>query len=195
MSRNLAEKMELFADQAGLCIVDIQEKLAATMPEKVLKGTLRNCLNLIDAARVLQLPILVSEQFPKGLGRTLPVVAESVLRLPREQVFLAGSVEFSLAGVEPFAGWIEHTGRTQWILSGMETHIGIFQTARGLTAGDLEIFVPRDAVVSRTMANWEIGLQLIERCGAVVTSTEAAIFDLIKRAGTPGFDQLSRIIK
>src|SRR5512137_327707 len=98
---------ELFAHKAGLCVIDIQEKLATAMPEKVVKGTLRNCLNLIEAARVLGLPIIVSEQYPKGLGRTLPVIAESVLRLPREQVFFFDKMQFSCTAAAPFHGWLD----------------------------------------------------------------------------------------
>jgi len=186
---------ELFSGQAGLCIVDLQEKLAAAMPEKVVKGTLRNCLNLIEAARVLNMPIAVSEQYPKGLGRTIPVIAESVLRLPRERVFFFDKLQFSCAGIPIFDGWIRKTGRTQWVISGMETHVCVYQTARALVGQGYQVHVPRDAVVSRTMANWEVGLQLMERAGVVVSSTEADIFDLLKQAGTEDFRQLSRIIK
>jgi isochorismate hydrolase len=186
---------ELFAAKAGLCVIDIQEKLAAAMPEKVVKGTLRNCLNLIEAARVLNLPIAVSEQYPKGLGRTLPVVGESVLRLPREQIFLFDKLQFSCVGISPFDTWVKRTGRTQWILTGMETHVCVYQTARALAGAGFNVHVPRDAVVSRTMANWEIGLQLMAQAGVIVTSTEVVVFDLLKQAGTEQFKQLSQIVK
>ena len=191
----MAPKLELFTDKAGLCIVDVQEKLAAAMPEKVIKGTLRNCLNLIEAARVLSLPIVVTEHFSRGMGRSLPVVAESVLRLPGEQVFFLEKDCFNCADVKPFVSWVRKTGRSQWILSGMETHVGVYQTARGMAADGYEVHVPRDSVVSRTMANWEIGLQLINRTGAVVTSTEAVVFDLLKGAGSEDFALLSKLIK
>lgn len=191
----MAPKLELFSDKVGLCIIDVQEKLAAAMPEKVIKGTLRNCLNLIEAARVLSLPIIVTEQFSKGLGRSLPVVAESVLRLPSEQVFFMEKDRFSCAGLKPFVAWVRKTARPQWILCGMETHVGVYQTARGMVVDGHDVHVPRDAVISRTMANWETGLQLINRCGAVVTSTETVVFDLLKEAGGEQFALLSKIIK
>jgi nicotinamidase-related amidase len=189
------QKLELFADRAGLCIVDIQEKLAASIPEKVLKGTLRHCLNLIEAARVLGMPIIVTEQFSKRLGRSLPVVAESVLRLDSDQVTFFEKVKFNCSGLKAFDGWVKKSGRSQWILSGMETHVSVYQTARGMIAAGLSVHVPRDAVVSRTNANWETGLHLIEASGAVVTSTETVIFDLLKQAGTDEFQILSQIIK
>jgi len=195
MKESTPTSPELHATRAGLCIIDIQEKLAASMPEKVVKGTLRNCLNLIESARVLNLPIVVSEQYPQGLGRTLPVVAESVLRLPRERVFFFEKVQFSCAGLAPFDSWVRKSGRDQWILCGMEAHVCVFQTGRAMVASGFEVHVPRDAVVSRTMANWEIGLELMSRTNVVVSSTEAVIFDLLKKAGTPEFSQLSRTIK
>jgi nicotinamidase-related amidase len=188
-------KTELFSAKAGVCIIDMQEKLAAAMPEKVLRGTLRNCLNVIEAARVLDLPIAVSEQYPKGLGRTLPVVAESVLRLPRERVFFFDKLQFSCVGTGGFDNWVRQTGREQWILAGMEAHVCVLQTARAMAGLGFEVHVPRDAVVSRTMANWEIGIQVMDRCGVLVTSTEIAVFDLLKKAGTDEFRQLSRIVK
>jgi nicotinamidase-related amidase len=193
--REATQPSELTAANAGLCIIDIQEKLAAAMPEKVIKGTLRNCLNLIESARVLNLPIVVSEQYPKGLGRTLPVIAESVLRLPREQVFFFDKLQFSCMGSPVFESWLGKVGRKQWVLAGMETHVCVYQTARAMVAAGHEVAVPRDAVVSRTMANWEVGLALMERAGALVSCTEAVIFDLLKQAGTEEFKVLSRLVK
>jgi nicotinamidase-related amidase len=191
----MQKNLELFPKSVGLCIIDIQEKLAAAMPEKVIKGTLRNCLNLIEAARIFEIPIVVAEQFPSALGRSLPVVAESVLRLPREQVFSFEKARFSCAGDKGFDIWVKKSGRSQWILSGMETHISVYQTARALVAGGYTVQVPRDAVVSRTMANWEMGLQLVQHAGATVSSTETVVFDLLKQAGTEDFSVLSKIIK
>jgi nicotinamidase-related amidase len=188
-------KLELTAEKAGLCLVDIQERLAGSIPEKVIKGTLRNCLNLIEAARIFGMPIAVTEHFSNALGRSLPVIVEAVLRLDRSQVFFLEKLQFCGYGLKPFDAWIKGTGRMQWICSGMETHVSIYQTARAMAAAGLEVHVPRDAVVSRTMANWEIGLQLIERAGGVITSTETVIFDLLKQGGTDAFTILSRIIK
>ncbi len=189
------DELDLFSERTGICIIDVQERLAAAMPDKVLKGTLRNCLNLIEAARVLGMPVVVSEQCPKGLGQTLPVIAESVLRLPRERVFFFEKEAFDCTEVPVFERWIRDCGRAQWIVAGMEAHVCVYQTVRGLARRDLLVHVPRDAVVSRTMANWEIGLKLVEKAGGLVTATEVVLFDLLKRAGTAEFKLLSRIIK
>lgn len=191
----MAGNLELISERVGLCIVDVQEKLAATMPEKVLKGTLRNWLNLIESARVMRLAVAVSAQAAKVMGRSLPVVAEAVLRLPREDVLLFDKQTFSCAASQDFANWAKRVGRGQWIVAGMETHVAVYQTTRDLVAAGHAVHVPRDAVISRNMANWEIGLSLMQQAGGVVTSTEAAIFDLLKQAGTEQFASLSRVIK
>lgn len=188
-------QLELFTERVGLCIIDIQERLSGTMPEKVLKGTLRNWLNLIETARVLGLSAIVSEQAPQTLGRSLPVVAESVLRLPRDQVFFFDKQSFDCGKHDGFNQWVKRSNRKQWIVCGMETHIAAFQTVRSLVAAGYTVHVPRDAVISRTMANWEIGLKLMEQAGAVITSTETVIFDLIKQSNTEEFAVLSRIVK
>jgi nicotinamidase-related amidase len=194
--KDLLRCLELDASNLGVCVLDVQEKLAAAMPDKVLKGTLRNWLNLIETARALQLPVLVSEQYSKGLGRTLPVVAESILRLPRDQVLFCDKMVFNACGCEKFSEWLGQQKRQQWLVIGMEAHICVFQTVRDLTIEQgYVVHVPRDAVISRTIANWEIGLQLIAQAGAVVTSTETVIFDLLKQAGTPSFKTLSKFIK
>jgi len=186
---------ELFVDSTGLLVVDVQERLAAAMPEKVLKGTIRNWLNLIEAARVLGLPVAFSQQYPKGLGPTLPVVAESILRLPREMVFKFDKLQFSCLNDAIFHDWVRATGRPQWIIAGMETHICVHQTVRSFTQQGFVVHVPRDAVISRSMANWEIGLNLMAQCDAIVSCTESVIFDLLKRGGTEEFKLLSRVVK
>ena len=191
----MATKLELNADKVGLCIVDVQEKMAAAMPEKVIKGTLRNCLNMIETARVFRLPVMVTEHCSAIMGRSLPVVAESVLRLPTEQVHFLEKGAFDCARSRRFQSWVKQTGRQQWVLSGLETHVSVFQTGRSMVAAGYNVHVPRDAVVSRTMANWETGLQLLDRAGAVVTCTETVVFDLVKEAESDEFGLLSMLIK
>lgn len=191
----MSSRLVLDADAAALCIIDVQERLAAAMPEKVLKACIRNCNILVQAAAVLGLPVLVSEQYPRGLGHTLPEVAEPVLELPSEQVFFFDKTRFSCVGEERFDAALRETGRTQCILAGMETHVCVYQTARDLALSSVTVHVPRDAVVSRTMANWEIGLQLASRAGGVVSCTEAVVFDLLKVAGTDEFRAISRLVR
>lgn len=187
--------LELFAERTGLLLIDLQERVAASVPDKVLKGTLRNWLNLIEVARVLELPIALSEQMPRTLGHTLPVIVEALRRLPREQVLLFDKQKFSCGGDRELAGWIKRSGATHWVAAGMEAHVAVYLSARDLIARGLEVHVPRDGVVSRTMPLWEVGVKLAERAGAVVSATETVVFDLIKGADSPAFQALSRIVK
>jgi len=177
----------LSRDRAALLVVDIQERLAPAMPEAVLAQVIRNTTILIEAAKLLKLPILVSQQYPKGLGPTVAAI-ESILP-PTAQRF--DKVEFSAARALP----PHPLERDQYIIAGMETHICVYQTARGIVARGLNAYVAIDAACSRTKLNWKVGRDLIEKDGARVTSTETIVFDLLGRAGTDEFKAISRLIK
>lgn len=180
----------LSRERASLLVVDIQERLAPAMPEAVLAQVIRNTTILIEGAKLLGLPILVSQQYPKGLGQTVAAI-ESVLP-PTAQRF--DKVEFSagsMALVHPDA----RSGRDQFIIAGMEAHICVYQTARELVARGLRAFVAVDAICSRTKLNWKVGRDLIEKAGATVTSTETVLFELLGRAGTDEFKAISKLIK
>jgi len=102
---------------------------------------------------------------------------------------------FSAADAPEFAALTPKLGRDQWIVTGMEAHVCVYQTARDLAARGDQVHVVADAVCSRTQANWRIGLGLVERAGAIVTSTEVCVFDLLGCAGTEEFKALSKAIK
>lgn len=187
--------IRLYRARTALFVVDIQERLAAAMPEDALARMVRNTTILIESARTLGLPIVVSQQYPKGLGQTLPAL-EDALRGSRD-LHRFDKVEFSGADLDTpgFASLANVIGRDQWIVAGMEAHVCVYQTARGLVTRGYEVHVAADAIASRTKANWRIAHGLIERAGAVVSSTEACVFDLLGRAGTDEFKALSRLIK
>jgi nicotinamidase-related amidase len=177
--------------RAALLVVDIQERLAQAMPPDVMSTVVRNTTILIEAARRLALPIVVSQQYPKGLGPTLAQLANA---LP-ESAHRFDKLEFSAAACDDFAALAPKLARDQWIVCGMESHVCVYQTARGLAARGWQVHVVADATCSRTKANWRIGLDLVERAGAVVSSTEVCVFDLIERAGGEDFKALSKLIK
>jgi len=104
-------------------------------------------------------------------------------------------MEFSCGASKPIAREILATGRKQVVVLGMEAHVCVFQTVRDLLRGGFSVFVAQDAVVSRTMANREVGLRLCEKAGATLTSTETILFDLLGTAGTPEFKELTALIK
>ncbi|MEK6607350.1 MAG: isochorismatase family protein [Myxococcota bacterium] len=193
MSNN--DALDLRPETSGLALIDIQERLAAAMPPDVLNVALKNVHTLLEIARRLGLPVAVTEQYPKGLGRTLPVVAEELLKFPKGHVELFEKVEFDSTAVDPWMKFVEVTGRKQWIVVGMEAHVCVYQSVRGMVDRGLSVHVPRDAVTSRTKSNWKTGLLLCDRAGGLVTSTEIVLFDLLKQAGTDEFRALSKLVR
>jgi nicotinamidase-related amidase len=174
---------------AMLLVVDMQERLFNAMPEETRAAVQKNIQSLIKTARRLELPIVATEQYPKGLGSTVGGLRELLSDSPLEKV------EFSCGANKAIARHIFKLGRRQVIVAGMEAHVCVFQTVRDLMRGSFSVFLPRDAVISRAPANQEVGVSLCEKAGAVVTCTETVIFDLLGAAGTPEFKELSALIK
>ena len=186
-----------------LLIIDIQERLAAAMPPDVLAQTIKNTQLLINTAAQFVLPIVVSQQYPKGLGQTVPALAEALVSAEASgtPVHRFDKVEFS-AVANPTFGTLppgERIGgrlaREQWIVTGMETHVCVYQTVRDLMPPACAVHVVSDAVASRTKANYKLGLELCRETGARITSTEVVVFDLLERAGTEQFKVLSKQVK
>lgn len=180
--------------RAALLVVDIQERLAAAMPEADRAACERNVAILVELARRKGIPVVASEQYPRGLGPTVPAIAEA-LAAPGIEVHRFEKVEFACPEAPPFEELWRRLGRTQWIVTGMETHVCVYQSVRGLVAKGATVQVPRDAVASRTPENRSVGLALIERAGGLVTSTEAVVFDALGKAGTDDFRALSKLIR
>ncbi|HKE14448.1 MAG TPA: isochorismatase family protein [Kofleriaceae bacterium] len=195
MTTDRGSEIALAADRAALLVVDVQDRLAAAMPPDDMARLTRNVGILVEAARRFSIPVVVSQQYPRGLGATIPGVEQALAGLAPERLHRFDKVEFSACAAPGFAA-VEQSldGRDQWIVTGMECHICVYQTARALRGGGAAVHVVRDAVVSRTAENRATGLTLIERTGAVVTSTETVIFDLLQRAGSDDFKALSRLI-
>ena len=167
-------------DRAALIVVDVQE---AFRPYESFAGVADACAKLVQAARILDLPTTVSEQYPKGLGHTAPEVGLE-LQTPIEK-----SV-FSAARADGF----DLRGRDQAIVCGIETHVCVSQTVHDLLDEGVEVHVPADAVGSRHVIDYERGLERLERAGAIVTTVEAALFELLERAGTPEFKAVQKLI-
>ena len=179
--------------RAALLVVDIQDRLLPVMPDDALAEVLRNTAILIAASAQLGLPIVVSQQYPRGLGATARSVEDALAQARGVHRF--DKLEFSAAAAPAFAALAPGLARDQWIVCGMETHVCVYQTARDLVARGWDVQVCADAVCSRTAANRELGLGLMARAGAIVTATEACVFDLLGRAGSDEFRALSRVIK
>jgi len=184
-----ASTLALDRADALLMVIDVQEKLSAAMPKAALAELERNAAVLIRAARRLEIPVIATEQYPKGLG---PTVASLRELLPQEPM---SKMEFSCGASKPIARHVLGSGRKQVVVVGMEAHVCVFQTVRDLLRGGFSVFVAQDAVVSRSEANRGVGLRLCEKAGATLTSTETILFDLLGVAGTPEFKELTALIK
>ncbi len=171
-------------ERAALVVVDIQEGFRKVLPdfEQVAHAT----ATLVRGAEAMEVPVLITEQYPKGLGETAPEVAEA---LPDGAAPLEKTV-FSAAEAEGF----DLGGRDQAIVCGIETHVCVNQTALDLLASGADVQVVEDAVGSRFPDSKRIGLRKMERAGAVLTSVETALFELLGRAGTDEFKAVQKLI-
>lgn len=172
---------------SALLIIDIQERLAAAMSPPRLERLLNRTLAAIEGAKALGLPIVVTEQYPKGLGPTMKVVSE---RIPDFKPI--EKLEFSA-----FVPEVKErlTGRSSVLVTGMETHVCVFQTVRGLGDAKLTAYLAADAVLSRTEVDERVGLELCRNAGAMITTVETVLFDALGKAGGPEFKAISAAVK
>ncbi|MBF0553281.1 MAG: hydrolase [Nitrospirae bacterium] len=178
----------LKAVDSAILIVDVQERLAAVMPDK--DTLIKNTLHVIALAKLLQIPIVLTEQYPKGLGRTVAEIRDA---LPDYKPI--EKTAFSACAEDGFIGKLRECGRKKVILCGIETHICILQTCLDLIDAGYEVHVVSDCTSSRTADNKDIGIRQMARCAAVITSAETVLFQLLARAGTDEFKIISNRIK
>jgi nicotinamidase-related amidase len=171
-------------DRAALVVVDVQEAFRPAVRD--FDGVAAGAAALVRGARILGLPVVVSEQYPRGLGKTVAEVAEHLDGIePIEKVC------FSAAAADGF----DLGGRDQALMCGIESHVCVSQTAHDLLDRGMEVHVARDAVTSRTEQNRELGLHKMEGAGAIVTSVETALFELLGAAGTDEFKRVQALVK
>jgi hypothetical protein len=166
--------------RAILIVVDVQEGFRSY---ETFDQVAAACSKLLQGARIMEVPALVSEQYPRGLGRTAPEVGLQDEPLIEKTVFSAVRAEgFRL------------DGRDQAIVCGIETHVCVSQTVHDLLHRGIEVHVPADAVGSRHELDYTRGLERLDRSGAVVTTVEAVLFELLERAGTPEFKAVQSLV-
>lgn len=177
-------------DQCVLLVVDIQAKLLPPIFEN--DRLVRNAQLLIRLARILNMPVLASTQYAKGLGSTVPEIASL---LPHTEP--VDKLEFSCFGNDSFCSQWKHlsTNRNTVLLCGMESHICVTQTALGALEEGYLVHVASDAVSSRTQWNWQVGLERMRAAGAVISSTEMIMYELLRRSGTAAFKELLPYLK
>jgi nicotinamidase-related amidase len=180
----------LEAEQCALIVVDMQEKLLPPIWEK--ERLVRNVQLLTHMARVLKIPALVTVQYAKGLGNTVPGIASLLPDSPP-----IDKLTFSCFDSDVFCSLLKRLPgqRTTVLLCGMETHICVMQTALGALREGYLAHVASDAVSSRTELNWRIGLDRMCAAGAILSSTEMMIYELLRSSGAPAFRELLPYLK
>ena len=174
-------------DDTAVLLVDMQERLAAAMDPEALERVVRRCAALVEGARALGMPLVVTEQYPKGLGPTLPWLREKL-----GEVRPVEKLRFSALGPDVRR---QLGQRPNVVVAGMETHVCVFQTVRDLADAGMRPVLCTDAVLSRFPADREVGLQLAREAGATLSSVEAVLFDLLVEAGTPEFKRISAAVR
>lgn len=180
--------MLLSHERSTLVVVDVQERLAPAVHAH--DRVIRNTGILLDSARALGVPVLVSEQYPKGLGPTVPALRDKL-----DGAAVVEKIHFGCAGEPEFLRRLDALDREQIVLCGMEAHVCVLQTALGLRALGRTVYLVADATSSRVPANAELGIARMRGAGVEIVSTEMVVFEWLHRAGTPAFKTLSALIK
>jgi nicotinamidase-related amidase len=173
----------------GLLVVDVQEKFVPAIDQ--IERVAWNVRRLVDAAKILGMPVTGTEQYPKGLGPTVPELAERLGPLPAK-------VTFSCAGCPEFANTLDEwrgRGICKILICGIETHVCIQQTVMDLMADGWRVYVAANAVGSRFEGDHRTALGRIDSAGATLTSTEAAMFEWCETAAAPEFKQISQLAR
>jgi len=183
------QKFWLERGSTALVVIDVQERLVPSMDKKVYHRVLESIGMLCRAADELKLPTVVTEQYPRGLGHTVselqPACADGVVE----------KVSFGCCGEESFNRRIAELGCKQLLVTGMEAHVCVYQTVLGLLESGYQVHLVRDAICSRGKVDYLNALELAAAAGAVVTTAETAMFQLLRAATAPEFKALSALVK
>jgi len=174
----------------ALVVIDLQERLFAAMDAERRDDVIANTKILVSAAQRLGIPILVTEQYPRGLGRTLPELASRLEGIP-----VVEKTAFSCCAADGFMARVRELGADRLVLTGLETHVCVLLTALDLAAAGLGVAVAADATCSRRRESRDLGLAQARQAGVVVTSTETVVFQWLGRADTDAFREISKLLR
>ena len=185
----MAHENTLDARRAALAVIDVQEAFRAHIPD--FSALAARCALVAHAAHLLGVPVIVTEQYPKGLGRTAPEVAA---------VFAEGfepveKTAFSSCGAQEFVARLEAAGARQVLLCGIEAHVCVNQTAHDLLARGLQVHLLLDGITARSAHNKQLGVEKMRQSGALPSSLELALFELLRDARHEQFKAVQRLIK
>jgi nicotinamidase-related amidase len=177
---------QMSAADTGLLVIDVQEKLLPFIVDK--ERLVRNIAFLIDGARLVQLLVQATEQYPKGLGSTVAELAERLPERPEK-------VAFSCCAVPSIADNFRRAGRNKIVLAGIESHVCVQQTALDLLAQDFRVYIPVDAVSARYPLDHEFALRRLEKAGAILTTAETCLFEWLGGSNHPQVKQASKMVQ
>ena len=188
MSSNLG-KFKLDAEKAVLVVIDIQARLVPAMPQDVYLRLRDTVGMLVDGAKLFGVPVVTTEQYPQGIGHTVPELADACDGTVVEKV------SFGCCGEPDFLAALKQTGRSQVIVTGMETHVCVYQTVLGLLEDGYHVHLVRDAVCSRNKLDYLSGVTSAVQAGAVATTAETVLFQMLKESTHDQFRAVSKLIK
>lgn len=177
-------------DRSMLLVIDLQEKLLPMIHGRA--GVLRAAGQLIDAARIFEIPVLVTEQYPKGIGATDAALRDALSRV-RAQIFEKSA--FSVCGDGPARIALRTLDRCQIVVTGIESHVCVQQTVLDLRAMDYDVFVCADAIGSRGTLDHAVAVQRMRQEGACITTVESVMFEWCQECGTQRFKEMLPVIK
>jgi nicotinamidase-related amidase len=187
--RDSIEPFQLERSRATLVVIDVQQKLVPSMPQNVYREVLRSIDFLVNCCDLLKIPVTVTEQYPKGLGPTIPELAGAGGQPPIEKV------DFGCCGEGAFNDRLTAIGRSQVLVTGMEAHVCVYQTVLGLLTAGYQVHLVRDAIVSRGKTDYLNTLDLARQAGAIITTAETAVFQMLEAASAPEFKPVSALVK
>jgi nicotinamidase-related amidase len=174
------------ADDTGLLVIDVQEKLIGLISGH--ERLVWNIRRLLDGAKILGVNAAATEQYPKGLGPTVPELAQRLPKIPDKLSFSCGACP------EIFRQW-DDRGISRVLVAGIEAHVCVQQTVLDLLASGRRVYLAVDAIGSRYEIDYQTALRRMESAGATLTTTEAALFEWCQRSGTPQFKQISQLVR
>jgi len=171
-----------------LLLIDIQEKLVAMLEKNTV---VRKSNTLLQAANILGIPAVITEQYPQGLGKTVDFVSEHI----KENTLVFEKTAFSALKDDGFLEKLKSYNKKQIIIGGIEAHICVYQTVADLTENGFEVYVVKDACASRKKDDFKAGIKLMEQNGAKISATEAVLFELLKTSKHEHFKEIQNLIK
>jgi nicotinamidase-related amidase len=183
------DKFWLDREQAVLVVIDVQAKLTPAMPPKVYARMLATTAMLVEAARLFGIPVVTTEQYPQGIGHTVPELVAAC------QNGVVEKTSFGCCGEPAFLAALAKLGRRQMLVTGMEAHVCVYQTVLGLLGAGYDVHLVRDAICSRHKEDFRAGVSNAARAGALVVTAEMALFQFLKDSRHEQFRAISKLIK